>query len=189
MDTTTNKGFDPEEINMLREELREEGRSFAYVEDDELDADVLESGECVRVEFLGQYNGQDVIYDAIVYTLRLHHSSMVYETAVTQIQQTYPDYIAPEERPADYKIAPDREEEIETLLTELIEELEETEAVKVQEHVEMDTDADYGIALDVCLNEEEITDEVLERFISAFNSNTISLDKTLYSFSSEEDEE
>ncbi len=186
MATYQNDGYDPEEVNALRDECRQEGKSFIYVEDDDLD--VLESGECVHVQFPGQYQGQDVIYDALVYTLRLHHSSLVYEMAVDQVRKTYPDYLPPEDRQPGYKIAPDLEEEAETALTEIIEEIEETETVKVQEHVEMDTDSDYGVALDVCLNVEEITDEVIETFIGSFNANTLKLDNTLYSFTSDEEE-
>lgn len=181
-----NEGYDPEEINALKEECRQEGKSFIYVEDDDLD--VLESGECVHIQFPGQYQGQDVIFDTLVYTLRLHHSSLVYEMAVEQVRKTYPEYVPPEDRPDNYKISPEQEEEAETALTEIIEEIEETETVKVQEHVEVDLESDYGIALDVCLNVEEITDEVIENFIRNFNANTLSLDNTLYSFMSEEDE-
>ncbi len=181
-----NDGFDPEEVAALRDECRQEGKAFIYVEDDDLD--VLESGECVHVQFPGQYEGQPVIYDALVYTLRLHHSSLVYEMAVDQVRKTYPDYVPPEDREAGYTIAPALEEEAETALTEIIEEIEETETVKVQEHVEMDMEADYGIALDVCLNVEEVTDEVVENFIRAFNANAVRLDTTLYSFTSEDEE-
>lgn len=181
-----NEGFDPEEINALKEECQAAGKSFVYVDDNDLD--VLESGECVHIQFPGQYQGQEVIYDALVYTLRLHHSSLVYEMAVEEVQKTYPDYTPPEEREAGYKIAPDREEEAETALTEIIGEIEDTETVKVQEHIETDTDSDYGIALDVCLNTEDITDEVIENFIRQFKANTLALDTTLYSFTSEDDE-
>jgi hypothetical protein len=180
-----NDGYDPEEINGLKEECRQEGKSFIYVEDDDLD--VLESGECVHIQFPGQYQNQEVIFDTLVYTLRLHHSSLVYEMAVDQVRKTYPEYVPPEDREPDYKIAPDLEEEAETALTEIIEEIEETETVKVQEHVEVDLESDYGIALDVCLHVEEITDEVIENFIRNFKANTLSLDTTLYSFTSEEE--
>lgn len=181
-----NEGFDPEEVNALKEECQAAGKSFIYVEDDDLE--VLESGECVHIQFPGQYQGQEVIYDALVYTLRLHHSSLVYEMAVEEVQKTYPDYIPPEERESGYKIAPDREEEAETALTEIIGEIEDTESVKVQEHIETDTDSDYGVALDVCLNAEDITDEVIDNFIQQFKANSLSLDTTLYSFTSEDDE-
>lgn len=182
-----NDGYDPEEIQALRDECQQEGQSFVYVEDDELD--VLAEGECEHIQFVGKYEGTDVIYDALVYTLRLHHSSMVYEMAVEQIQKSFPTYLPPEVRPANYKITPKDEEEAEEALTELIEELEETEAIKVQEHVDTDLDTDYGIALDVCLNVEEISDEVVENFIKHFNAGTLNLDKTLYSFASDESEE
>ncbi|GAB3965471.1 hypothetical protein GCM10028806_04730 [Spirosoma terrae] len=181
-----NEGFNPTEINALKEECQQEGKSFVYVEDDDLD--VLESGECVHIQFPGSYQGQEVIFDALVYTLRLHHSSLVYEMAVEQVQKAYPDYIPPEERKENYKISPELEEEAETALTEIIEEIEETETVKVQEHVEIDTEFDYGISLDVCLNVEEVTDEVIEDFIQNFKANTLRLDNTLYSFTSEGDE-
>ena len=181
-----NEGFAPEEVAALQEECQQAGKSFIYVEDDDLD--VLESGECVHVQFPGNYESRPVIYDALVYTLRLHHSSLVYEMAVDQVRKTYPDYVPPEDREAGYTIAPNLEEEAETALTEIIEEIEETETVKVQEHVETDLDADYGIALDVCLNGEELTDEVIETFIRAFNTDSVRLDKTLYSFTSEDEE-
>ncbi|MBD2702742.1 hypothetical protein IC229_18995 [Spirosoma sp. BT702] len=180
-----NEGYDPEEINQLKEECLQEGKSFVYVEDDDLD--VLEEGECVHIQFPGKYQGTEVIFDTLVYTLRLHHSSLVYEMAVEQVRKTYPEYVPPEDRQLSYKIAPDLEEEAETALTELIDELEETEAVKVQEHVEVDLQSDYGIAMDVCLNVEEITDEVIENFILNFKANTLNLDTTLYSFTSEEE--
>ena len=182
-----NEGFDPEEINALKEECRAAGKSFIYVEDDDLD--VLETGEFVHIQFPGAYMGEEVIYDALVYTLRLHHSSLVYEMAVEQVQKTYPDYTPPEEREAGYTISAEREEEAETALTEIIEEIEESETIKVQEHIEIDTESDYGIALDACLNAEEITDEVIENFIRQFKANSLSLDNTLYSFTSEEDDE
>lgn len=178
-----NEGFDPEEINALKEECRQEGKSFVYVEDDDLD--VLESGECVHIQFPGSYQGQEVVFDALVYTLRLHHSSLVYEMAVEQVQKAYPTYVPPEDRKPSYTIDPDLEDEAETALTEIIEEIEETETVKVQEHVEVDTNFEYGISLDVCLNVEEITDEVIENFIRNFKANTLHLDNTLYSFMSD----
>lgn len=181
-----NEGYDPEEINALKEECQQEGKSFIYVEDDDLD--VLESGECVHIQFPGHYQGEEVIFDTLVYTLRLHHSSLVYEMAVEQVRKTYPEYVPPEDRQPGYKIAPEMEEEAETALTEIIEEIEETETVKVQEHVEVDTQSDYGIALDVCLHIEEINDEVIENFIRSFNANALSLDNTLYSFTSESEE-
>lgn len=180
-----NEGYDPEEISALKDECQQEGKSFVFVEDDDLD--VLEEGECAHIQFPGKYQGEEVIFDALVYTLRLHHSSLVYEMALEQVRKTYPEYVPPEDRKPTYKITPELEEEAETALTEIIDEIEETETVKVQEHVEVDMESDYGIALDVCLNVDEVTDEVIEDFIKRFTSNTLSLDTTLYSFTNEEE--
>ena len=180
-----NEGYDPEEISALKDECQQEGKSFVFVEDDDLD--VLDEGECVHIQFPGQYQGQEVIFDALVYTLRLHHSSLVYEMAIEEIRKTYPEYVPPEERKPSFKITPELEEEAETALTEVIDEIEENETIKVQEHVDVDLESDYGIALDVCLNVEEITDEVVENFVRDFRENKLSLDNTLYSFSNEEE--
>src|SRR5690606_8287409 len=105
------------------------------------------------------------------------------------VKKSFPEYIPMEDRKPDYRIDPELEEEIELFLTELIEEIEETEAVKVQEHIETDTDFAYGISLDVCLNVEEITEEVIEKFITQFNKDSLELDKTMYSFSNDDPEE
>lgn len=180
-----NEGYDPEEISALKDECQQEGKSFVFVEDDDLD--VLDEGECVHIQFPGQYQGQEVIFDALIYTLRLHHSSLVYEMAIEQIRKTYPEYVPPEERKPSYKITPEMEEEAETALTEVIDEIEENETIKVQEHVDVDLESDYGIALDVCLNVEEITNEVIGNFVRDFKENKLSLDNTLYSFSNEEE--
>ena len=185
MATYKNEGYDPEEISALKDECQQEGKSFVFVEDDDLD--VLEEGECAHIQFPGKYQGEEVIFDALVYTLRLHHSSLVYEMALEQVRKTYPEYVPPEDRKASYKITPELEEEAETALTEIIDEIEETETVKVQEHVDVDMESDYGIALDVCLNVDEVTDDVIEDFIKKFTSNTLSLDTTLYSFTNEEE--
>lgn len=188
MGTYKNEGFDPAVIQSLKAKYTEEGSNFIYVEDEDDDFEVLNSGECVHIQFVGKYREAEVIYDAIIYTLRLHHSSLVYEMAMEKVKQSFPNYVPVEERKPGYRIDPELEEEIELFLTELIEEIEETEAVKVQEHIEVDPDFEYGISLDVCLNVEEITEEIIEDFIAKFTSNTLKLDKTMYSFTNDEPE-
>jgi hypothetical protein len=117
-------------------------------------------------------------------TLRLNHSSLVFEEAETRMKKAYPNYIEIDKRKPNYK----EDEDLELMLEEIIEELEEEEVVKVSEFVEVETDFEYGIGLDISLNVEEITQEVIEKFISDFNAGTLELDPTLYSFTSEEEE-
>ena len=182
-----NDGYNPEEIKLLKEECAEEGTNFIHCDDEDVSA--TGNDELAHVQFVGNYKGQEVIYDAIIYTLRLHHSSLVYEKAVEQAQKVYPNYLPFDERGSNYKIKPEEEEEAEELITELIESIEEEEEVKVKEHLEIETDFEYGVGLDACLNVEAVTDEVITKFIEDFNSGRLKLDTTLYSFSSAEEDE
>ena len=112
----TNEGYNPEEIKLLREECEEEGMNFVHCDDE--DESMAENDELAHVQFVGEYKGQEVIYDAIIYTLRLHHSSLVYEKAVAQAQKVFPKYLPLDERGPGYKIKPEEEEEAEELITE-----------------------------------------------------------------------
>jgi hypothetical protein len=67
-------------------------------------------------------------------------------------------------------------------------EIEEEETVKVQEFVDIDTHHDYGIGLDASLNVDEIDEQVIAKFIQEFNDDTLSLDETLYSFMTEDED-
>ena len=68
-------------------------------------------------------------------------------------------------------------------------ELEETDAIKVQEHINVDPDFDYGVALEACLNIDEVTEDVIKKFVNDFKSNNLLLDNTLYSFKHEEEDD
>jgi uncharacterized alkaline shock family protein YloU len=65
-------------------------------------------------------------------------------------------------------------------------ELEEEGAVKVKEHSDKDIHVDFGIALDIGLHVEEISDAVIEKFIDEYNKGTLQLDETLYTFQMKE---
>lgn len=182
-----NPGFDQTEIEKLRAECEEEGRSFVFVESEFDDQDDID--EHAHVQFIGTYEGKDVIYDALIYTLRLHHSALVYDRALERLQKQFPGYLPPDEREPGKQYDQEADEEAELVLTELIEEIEENEEVKVQEHIEVDPEFDYGIGLEVGLNVDAIDDQIVEDFIRKFNSNQLVLDKAVYSFRSEEEEE
>ena len=137
------------------------------------------------------FEGKEVIYDAALYTLRLHHSSEVYELAEHEAAKKFPNFKGinyEEDENGNLLPLSSEEEEIGWFITEIIMELEEEEAVKVQEFVDLDTNHDYGIGLDAALNIEEIDEDVVTKFIKEFNEDTLVLDETLYSFQTEEDE-
>ena len=176
-----NEGFDPVEIAELKKECELEGQTYVIVEDED---GMNDSGEFAHFQFVGKHEGIEAIFDAVMGTLRLNHSSLVFEEAETRMKKAYPNYVEIDKRKPNHKI----DEDLELMLEEIIEELEEEEVIKVSEFVEVETDFEYGIGLDVSLNVEEITHEVITKFISDFNAGILELDPTLYSFTSEEEE-
>ncbi len=180
-----NPGFDPETVAQLKAELQETGMSFKIIPDEE------NSEEYVNFYFVGTYEGKEVIYDTALYTLRLHHASEVYELAEHEAAKKFPNFKAinyEEDENGNLKPLTPEEEEIGWFITELIMEMEEEETVKVQEFLDIDTHHDYGIGLDVSLNVDEIDEQVIAKFISEFNEDTLILDDTLYSFMTEDED-
>lgn len=180
---TNNEGFDAEEIQKLKEEIKASGQQYVIIDSED------NNDEFVNFYFIGMYEGKETIYDAALYTLRMQHNSEVFELAQHRVAQKFPEY-----KEIDYKedengdIAPlnDLEEEIGLYLTEVMDELEEEEAVKVKEHVDIDPHLDYGIGLDAGLNVDIISPQIIEKFIDDYNEDNLKLDDTHYSFQFEE---
>lgn len=182
-----NPGYDPVEIEELKKECEAEQSTFVYFEDEE---DMEQSAdEYAHFQFVGQHNGAEVIYDGVIYTLRLHHCSMVFEEAEKRATKGYPQYVSQEDRKPGKTYDARLDEEVELLIAEIIDEIEENDEIKVAENIEIDYDFEYGIGLDVCLNVEIIDDEVVENFIEQFKAGKIELDKTLYAFKSDAEED
>ncbi|MEX2235625.1 MAG: hypothetical protein WD824_25940 [Cyclobacteriaceae bacterium] len=135
------------------------------------------------------YEGKEVIYDTVVYTLRLQHESELFEIAEHRAAQHFPEYkkITYEED-ENGNLAPldPLEEEIGLYIAEVIMELEEEEAVKVREHVDLDINTDFGVALDVGIHRETITPDEIQKFIRDFNEDTLDLDENLCSFQTQD---
>ncbi|MGB3180848.1 MAG: hypothetical protein WBB45_05630 [Cyclobacteriaceae bacterium] len=181
-----NKGFSSEEIRELKEKIGTSGKSFvpSDVED--------HSEEYQTFYFIGNYEGKECIYDAALFTLRLHHASELYERAEHEAAKRFPKFKKIEYREdenGDLAILDNVEEEIGLFITEMMMEMEEEETVKVQEFIEIDPHIDYGVGLDAAVNAEAITDEVIESFVNSYNAGSLNLDTTLYSFQTEYDEE
>ena len=180
-----NNGFNPDQIQALNEKLKLSNK--LYMEKNGRD----NNDEFVNFNFIGMYEGKEVIYDAALYTLRLHHSSEVYEIAEHKAAQRFPTFKKikyQEDENGDLQTLDPLEEEIGLYMAEVMMELEEEEAVKVREHIEFDPHIDFGIGLDVGLNVEKITQQVIEKFIKDFNEENLKLDPAEYAFQSEEDE-
>lgn len=185
MNPLKNKGFDPDELEKLRSVLTSGNQSYFVNPESE------NSDEYVNFFFLGMFEGKEVIYDAALYTLRLHHASEVYELAEHEAAKRFAEFNGisyEEDENGNLMPLSSIDEEIGWFITEMIMEIEEEETVKVQEFLDMDTNHDYGIGLDVALHVDEITHEVIERFIQDFNEDTLELDNTFYSYQSEQED-
>ncbi|MBN7816592.1 hypothetical protein [Algoriphagus pacificus] len=180
-----NPGFDPKNIEELKSELKKSGKSFKIIPDEE------NSDEFVNFYFVGMYEGKEVIYDAALYTLRLHHASEVYEIAEHEAAKKFPNFNGisyEEDENGNMLPLTSEQEEVGWFITEMIMEMEEEETVKVQEFVDIDTHHDYGIGVDAALNVEYVDDSVIQKFIKEFNDDTLKLDDTMYAFQSEEED-
>ncbi len=180
-----NKGFDPETILDLRSKMTSLGTPFVLDSEDE------STDEYVHFYFVGKFEGKEVVYDTVIYTLRLHHESELYEIAEHRAAKHFPafkkiDY--GEDDNGNMETLDPLEEEIGLFMAEVIMELEEDDSVKVKEHVEIDSNAEYGVSMDVGLNVEKISSKVIEKFVRDFNEDTLKLDDTLYSFQTEDHE-
>jgi hypothetical protein len=181
----TNKGFDPTTISQYKQRMQGEGRNYLLSEEDE------NSDEYAHFFFIGKYDGSEVIYDAVMYTLRLHHESELFEIAEHRAAKHFPEYKKisyDEDENGNLKTLDSLEEEIGLFMAEIIVTLEEEGEVQVQEHVDIDEHIDFGLGLDIGLNIGEVTPAVISRFVSQFNDDTLKLDPLHYSFQTQPDE-
>lgn len=180
---TVNRGFEPNVIEDYRKKIQSANQLFVLDDQDE------NSDEYVHFHFIGLYEGKEVVYDAVMYTLRLQHESEMFEIAEHRAANHFPEYkkISYEEDENGNLAALDPlEEEIGLYIAEVIMELEEEEAVKVKEHVDMDPNTDFGVALDIGIHVEKISTKDIEKFVKDFNEDSLTLDETLYSFQTQD---
>jgi hypothetical protein len=185
MSNERNRGYDPDEITEYRAKMASLGRTYLLDDEDE------SSDEYSHFYFIGKFEGREVIYDAVMYTLRLHHESELYEIAEHRAAQHFPQYKKisyDEDENGNMKALDPLEEEIGLFMAEVIMELEEEEAVKVKEHIELDSNSEFGISMDIGLQVEKITPKIIEKFIKEYNEDSLKLVQTLYSFQTQDQE-
>jgi hypothetical protein len=180
-----NNGFDLQVIEDYKARMQALGQTFLPDDEDET------SDEYAHFYFVGKFEGRDVVYDAVIYTLRLQHESEMYEIAEHRAAKHFPEYKKisyEEDENGNLETLDPLEEEIGLFMAEVIMELEEEGTVKVKEHVDLDENAEFGVSLDAGLHVEKITPKIIERFIKDFNEDTLVLDDTYYSFMTEDEE-
>lgn len=180
-----NQGFEQQTIQEYRNRINASGVGYVVDTEDE------NSDEYVHFYFIGTFEGREVIYDAVIYTLRLQHESEMYEIAEHRAAKHFPAYkpiTYEEDENGNLENLDPLEEEIGLFMAEVIMELEEEGTVKVQEHVDLDKNAEFGISLDVGLHREKVTQQVIQRFIKDFTEDNLTLDETLYTFEIQDEE-
>lgn len=176
-----NPGYDPEEIEKLREECKIEGHPFVIVADE---YDLEDTGEYVQFQFVGKKDGKEVIYDVAMFTLRMQHANLLLEEAEKLVQKKFRDFVPLELRTEHYK----PNEQADEMIQDFMEELEEDESITVAEYLEEDLNFEFGIGLEVVLNVDEISTEIINKFIEEFNAGTFKTNNTEVSFKHQEDE-
>jgi len=180
-----NEGFEQRTIDAYKAKMQTAGKHYLLDEEDD------HTDEYAHFYFIGKFEGRDVIYDTVVYTLRLHHESEMYEVAEHRAAQHFPTYkkiTYDEDENGNLEALDPLEEEIGLFMAEVIMELEEEEAIKVKEHIDIDPHAEFGVSLDVGLHVEKITPKVIEKFIKEYNEDSVKLDETLYTLQTQDQE-
>jgi len=176
-----NKGFDLIELNKLESQLTKSGKNYVLIESED------NSDDFKNFMFIGKHEDRDVIYDAAIYTLKVQHHSEVYEIAENEAAMKFPDYQKFDTVGEDVDVLNELDEEVGLFMAEVMEEIEDEERVKVQEHIDVDINNDFGIGLDVGLNIVMVDDVVISDFIEKFNNGEVKLDSTFYAFQLDHD--
>src|SRR3954463_14769775 len=119
-----NKGYDPGVIAEYKNKIQSDGNTWILDEDDE------QSEEYAHFYFIGFFEGREVIYDTVMYTLRLQHESEMFEIAEHRAANHFPEYKKinyEEDENGNLETLDPLEEEIGLFMAEVILELEEEE--------------------------------------------------------------
>lgn len=176
---------DMDSLKDIKTKLKATGKNFLRIEEETED----NSDEYAHFVFIGNHEGREVVFDAVMYTLRLQHESEMFEIAEHRAANHFPQYkkiTYQEDEGGNLEALGDLEEEIGMFMAEVIMELEEEGHVKVKEHADIDPYQDYEVGLDIGLNKDLITDAVIDKFIKEFNDDTLQLDETLYTYQTHE---
>lgn len=168
-----------EYIEKIRTECAKIKKTFVFNPEEDKDEEL----QTASILFVTKKNNKEYLVDAFVMTSHFQYHMEVMDEAEAQLVKKYPKLVG-----KDYL---DFSEEQQDALDNLMDEIYENDSVHVQEFVSEEIDEkEVFIELEVGLNREELTEEVLAKFVNDYNNNTIKLDDTALSFTEEmEDEE
>lgn len=168
-----NIGYNPENIAQIKQAAAQAGFSFVLNDQQENDE------QSAYVYFVGKNDGKEVIFDTFIYTLRAEYELQLYEVAEARLREKFPNLKNLDEATEDHI----------NYLDMIVDDIEQEDEISVMEFINVDEAVDFGVAIDVCLNVDTITTEVIEKFVKDFNNGTLDLDDEEYSFSPYAEEE
>lgn len=163
-----NLGYEQAEIANVRKAIQASGHLFIWNEEEEQDENYA------HFFFVGNHKGHEVVFDTFLYTLEMEYATKSFDVAMKLLMDRYPEF-------ADADFEAEEGEHIEQFELILME-VEEEGMARVQESIDFDEEAGYGVSLNVCLNLPEVTEQAIDDFIKKFTANQLSLDKTEYDF-------
>lgn len=162
-----NAGYNPENISQMKEAAAHAGFSFVLNTEQEQD------DQSAYFFFVGKNDGKEVIFDTFIYTLRAEYELQLYELAETRLQEKFPNLKNVEEATEDQL----------NYLDMIVDDIEQEDEISVVEFINIDEAVDFGVSIDVALNVEVITPEIIEKFVQDFNADKLDLSDEEYSFS------
>ena len=168
-----NKGLEQSEVARVKKRCEEAGRNFIYNTDEERDENFA------HFFFVGQHEGEEVVFNGFMYSLEMEYISTLYDEAQSILIERVPEF-----KEEDFE---SESAEVLAQIESVVAELEDSGEIQVQEFVEVDSSVEYGIGINVCLNLLEITDEDISAFVKGYTEDTLKLDTTSYSFDFDED--
>lgn len=162
-----NVGYNPENISQIKQAAAHAGFSFVLNDQQEQD------DQSAYFFFVGKNDGKEVIFDTFIYTLRAEYELQLYELAESRLQEKFPNL----------KNVEDATEDQLNYLDMIVDDIEQEDEITVVEFINIDEAVDFGVSIDVCLNVETITPEIIEKFVQDFNADKLDLSDEEYSFS------
>mgnify|MGYP005853611653 CR=1 FL=1 len=176
--------FDNTDCNSIRNYLIQNQLEWAYDYSEE------QNEEVAFFFFSGIHKGKEVIFDVFLMPLSFHYMALAEEMADQEVQKLFPEYQGYES--AD-RLPEKKMDEIWEKKAEIMAEIEAEGDLKVQEFIEIDDSeieeeqGDLIVMLTVTLNVDEISKEVIDKFVREYKNGSLQLDENLYSFSIEDE--
>ncbi len=165
------------EIEKLRKECAKIGKSFVYNLDEEQDD---EEKQFASFFFVGKDQGREVIFDSYISTLSHEYHMNVLDEAEGLFFDKHPELQETEFFELDEKQQLEYDAMVDSVYA--------ADKIRVQEDAliyEEEDEQSVTIGIEVFLNVQEVTEQVIADFVKKFNADTFTPSEELFSFAQE----